>query len=119
MKTTKHNQTTAGNAKVNYIDSEGNQVLGVGISDDKGHAQGGWEIVSGANSSEIGEYYGFTIVEAPTTMTLDGVDSKFKLNGSIIADDENLVSYFPTLSYQPCEFTKLTIDSGKVIVYKK
>jgi len=102
-----------------FKDNEG--IIGIPsiVSDDKGHAQAGWEIISGAGSCIEDDYYGFTIVEAPGTMTLDGVDSKFKLNGSIIANDENLVSYFPTLSYHPCAFTKLTIDSGKVIVYKR
>lgn len=119
MKQTSNNTTTVGNSKYNYVDEEGNRLLGTAVSDDKGHAQAGWEIVSGDNSSEEGEYYGFTIVEPPTTMNLEGVGSKFKLNGSVIDPTTNLASYFPTTVYQPCSFTKLTIDSGTIIVYKK
>ena len=102
-----------------YKDSEGNIGQAAIISDDKGHAQAGWEIVSGSNSSTEDDYYGFTIVEAPTTLNIEGLSSEYKLNGSEISSTENLTDYFPTLTYQPCKFTKLTIDSGKVIVYKK
>lgn len=52
-------------------------------------------------------------------MTIEGLRDTFKLNGSTIPSTTNIVSYFPTLTYQPCRFTKLTIDSGTVIVYKK
>jgi hypothetical protein len=109
-----------GSNKIQYFqDNEGNRAPAAIISDDKGHAQGGWEILSGDNSCVEDLYYGFTIIEAPTTLNILGLTNKYKLNGAVIPSSTNVASYFMEGVYQPCVFNKLSIDSGIVIVYKK
>jgi len=95
----------------------------VNINDSEGHAHEGWELLDGSAgevSSEEDVYYGFTIVEAPTNMSIVGLNkSKYKMNGSAITSSTELAGFFPEIVYQPCVFTQMTITGGKVIIYKK
>lgn len=93
------------------------------VNDSEGHAHEGWELLDGTSeavSSIESSYYGFTIVEAPSSMFITGLNkSKYKKNGSAITSSTELAGLFPEIVYQPCVFKQMTITGGKVIIYKK
>ena len=95
----------------------------VTVNDSEGHAHEGWGLLDGSAGEIVSitnSYYGFTIVEAPTSMKIVGLNkSKYTKDNLAITSDTELAGLFPELVYQPCVFAQMTITGGKVIIYKK